>query len=230
VSVECPHQVLGTKPTDTEDEIRQQYRARVKQTHPDSTDTLDAEAAREQFKEVQTAYENIVDEESVAIGDTGKGEAPTEKQRYTAISLEEFEAFLDEHVKWRRVSGDAHAANEYIYDIPLPRKHLTVRVFSSVDHSTGYTRPCGTDAIRCVIWNYKVGEPVAGRTRTHRIETWQSNLLGKIQSLTKEWKDYDRTCPECDSPLTIREGEYGEFFGCLSYPECQYTEPVEADE
>lgn len=217
-----PHQILGTKPDDGPDEIREQYRARVKQTHPDSTDTLDVETAREQFKEVKDAYDRLC-EGDYTIGVTQDATQTTEakKQRYTAIDRDEFEAFLDEHAEWKRGSG---IATEFIYDIPLPQDHLTIRIFSSIDRTTGFTRPCGEDAIRCVIWNHRVGEPIAGRVRTHRIETWRSNLLEKIQSLAENWRDYDRECPVCSSPLAEKEGPYGEFFGCVRYPECDYTE------
>ena len=31
-------------------------------------------------------------------------------------------------------------------------------------------------------------------------------------------------CPECGSPLVLRTGRYGEFYGCSAYPDCKYTE------
>ena len=36
-----------------------------------------------------------------------------------------------------------------------------------------------------------------------------------------------RTCPECDSPLVIKQGPYGKFIGCSSYPKCKHIEPLE---
>lgn len=227
-NAKSPHQILGTKPTDSRDEIKKQYRARVKQVHPDSTNTLDAETAREQFVAVQDAYEAISNGRVEArAAETTANTTVSNSQRYTAIHRDEFETFLDENVEWGHGTLSVGDSGEYIYDIPLPRAHLTIRIFSSVDRSTDYTRPCGTDAIRCVIWNHEVEEPVGGRVRTHRIETWRSNLLEKIQSLEENWNEYDRECPQCGSPLAIREGEYGAFYGCLSYPECDYTESVE---
>jgi DNA topoisomerase-1 len=35
-----------------------------------------------------------------------------------------------------------------------------------------------------------------------------------------------RTCPSCDSPLQIRQGRYGKFIGCTTYPTCKYIEPL----
>jgi ssDNA-binding Zn-finger/Zn-ribbon topoisomerase 1 len=28
------------------------------------------------------------------------------------------------------------------------------------------------------------------------------------------------TCPECGSPMVLRDGKYGKFYGCINYPEC----------
>ena len=33
-------------------------------------------------------------------------------------------------------------------------------------------------------------------------------------------------CPECGSELTVKHGKAGSFFGCASYPNCQYTRPI----
>lgn len=36
----------------------------------------------------------------------------------------------------------------------------------------------------------------------------------------------DIDCPKCGSKLLIREGRYGRFYGCSSYPSCDYTKPI----
>ena len=35
-----------------------------------------------------------------------------------------------------------------------------------------------------------------------------------------------RICARCKSPMKKRNGRYGEFWGCSSYPQCRYTEPL----
>ena len=35
-----------------------------------------------------------------------------------------------------------------------------------------------------------------------------------------------RKCPRCGNALRKRTGMYGEFWGCMSYPECKYTENI----
>ncbi len=36
-----------------------------------------------------------------------------------------------------------------------------------------------------------------------------------------------RFCPDCNSPLIIRQGRYGKFLGCSTYPTCKHIEPME---
>jgi DNA topoisomerase-1 len=43
----------------------------------------------------------------------------------------------------------------------------------------------------------------------------------KRADITQE--QLDETCPECQSPLSIRLGRNGRFIGCTNYPACKYT-------
>lgn len=42
----------------------------------------------------------------------------------------------------------------------------------------------------------------------------------------ENFKD-ERYCPQCHSKLVLRNGMYGEFYGCSNFPNCRYTESVE---
>lgn len=33
--------------------------------------------------------------------------------------------------------------------------------------------------------------------------------------------NWDQTCPNCDSPMTLRHGKFGPFLGCSKYPDCK---------
>jgi len=35
-------------------------------------------------------------------------------------------------------------------------------------------------------------------------------------------KELDEKCPQCDSPLVLRKGKFGEFIGCSGYPKCKF--------
>lgn len=41
----------------------------------------------------------------------------------------------------------------------------------------------------------------------------------------KEAEETGEECPECGSPLVVRNGKYGPFVACSNYPECKYIKP-----
>ncbi len=43
----------------------------------------------------------------------------------------------------------------------------------------------------------------------------------------KEAEETGENCPNCGSPLVIRNGRYGEFIACSNYPECKYIKKEE---
>jgi DNA topoisomerase-1 len=42
----------------------------------------------------------------------------------------------------------------------------------------------------------------------------------------KEVEFVGRDCPNCGSPLVYREGRYGRFIGCSTFPKCRHTEQI----
>ncbi len=44
--------------------------------------------------------------------------------------------------------------------------------------------------------------------------------------LKKEPELVGRDCPTCGSPLVYREGRYGRFIGCSTFPKCRFTEQI----
>ncbi len=55
------------------------------------------------------------------------------------------------------------------------------------------------------------------------VEDAFSNMEKKAPQETGE------NCPECNSPLVIRKGRYGEFIACSNYPECKYIKKEEKE-
>ena len=45
-------------------------------------------------------------------------------------------------------------------------------------------------------------------------------------SVKAVYKDSNNICPQCGQPLILRKGKYGKFFGCSSYPNCNYIKKV----
>lgn len=48
-------------------------------------------------------------------------------------------------------------------------------------------------------------------------------LLRREMKLFEEGKKIIPICPQCGKHMKIRNGTYGEFWGCSGYPECSYT-------
>ena len=46
-----------------------------------------------------------------------------------------------------------------------------------------------------------------------------------VEQIANQFKG--ELCPFCGSPLVLRNGKYGEFLGCSSYPKCRFTRKVD---
>ena len=153
----------------------------------------------------------------------------TTGRQYTNVTEAEFDAFMDDLAVYsKRVPANA---KEVVYDIPLPVDGLVVRVWSTLVR--GNSRAKGEDAIRTVVWDTEKSQPIAGKPKTLRIDTWRKNLRAKIKELLKKWRQYDRLCPECGSRMALREPEQGDswtaFWGCTNFPRCEHSEDRDAE-
>ena len=145
-------------------------------------------------------------------------------RQYTHVGRSEFEGFLSDIAVWEEVSLEG--TNERVYKIPLPSEHHDVLIFSTVEGDS--SRGHGEDAIRTVVWDWRIDRPVSGETKTLRIgptksnpDGWKGNLQPKIESRMLSWRDYTKDCPDCGSPM-VYHGEW-DFFGCSRYPDCEGT-------
>ena len=48
----------------------------------------------------------------------------------------------------------------------------------------------------------------------------------RVINLKKEMEHIEDKCPICNSSLVLRNGKYGEFYGCSNYPKCRYTRKI----
>lgn len=44
---------------------------------------------------------------------------------------------------------------------------------------------------------------------------------------TKQHLIQQGICPRCGHSLILRNGKYGDFYGCSSYPKCKFIQPIE---
>lgn len=121
------------------------------------------------------------------------------------------------------------SSSEYIYDIPTKYPDLIIRVYSSVEFSTNLSRDYGSDALRVILLNKKLGKAISSPEKSHikRMKNWRIYLKEAILELKNNINFYNRTCPKCKSPLALRISKTKkEFFGCTNYPDCTYTESL----
>jgi len=152
----------------------------------------------------------------------------TSKRRYVKPTKEEFEEFLESIDLEFHLEQDS-PGQELVYDAPgvyEKEDSVVLRVYSTLDPRTEEARGKGNDAIRCVIVDTRGNYPLHGKKKTLRIETWRKNLRKKIEELSSNSGEYIKMCSECGSLMAIREGKYGEFYGCTSYPSCDNTEDI----
>jgi len=150
-------------------------------------------------------------------------------KRYTEITREEFEQFLKNREElWGPV--DPARVHEKVYRTARfapDDDRFSLWCYSTIDKHTQKSRSKGSDAIRLVVVVDDHLHLKYGEKKTLRIQTWKKNLSKKIDRLLELGKNGVKICPECGDVMLTREGKYGEFWGCNSYPECQNTLQIE---
>ena len=117
-------------------------------------------------------------------------------------------------------------AVEIVYGkrVDIEGKMMTLRVYTGINPD-GDSRGCGEDAIRCAVFFRKPDGSVrmiGGSKRVHRVKGWKKNLQNRLDNFAEQ---LGPPCPQCESPMVLRDGKRGEFWGCSGYPECKATQP-----
>ena len=54
---------------------------------------------------------------------------------------------------------------------------------------------------------------------------WLEHLAKELEKMPAAKKQSkEKICPECGLPMKKRNGRFGEFWGCIGYPDCRHTE------
>lgn len=147
------------------------------------------------------------------------------KNTYTRITRDEFESAL-EKTGLGFTRHDYNWTFEWVYEATTENDTFTCRVYSSIDKRTNESRDKDSDSIKIIVLYTETEEPVFKEKRTNRIETWEKNLLKKLNKLKDKHGDID-ICNECGSVMVIRESSSGDKFkGCTGYPDCKNTKSV----
>lgn len=154
---------------------------------------------------------------------SGKGD----KKQFDSFTKEQFEEVLaDTPHDWSE--SNYMWADEIIYETATHSGKFKMRVYSSIDKTTGRARKKGSDAIRLVVIETESERPVLKEKRTNRIKTWPKNLKRKINNISDR-KDELEFCEECGSVMVIRQASDSgdKFYGCTSYPDCKNTKSLQ---
>lgn len=61
------------------------------------------------------------------------------------------------------------------------------------------------------------------QTLCHRCNALKSDT---VEEGAVNPKKANRLCPNCNRPLLLKKGKYGDFYGCPNYPRCKHTEKL----
>jgi hypothetical protein len=104
-----------------------------------------------------------------------------------------------------------------------------VRIYSTIDRTTGITRENGADAIRLVIVDEATGKmPKGADSRVFRTKNALENTRTRARELFRYVMDEYHHCPKCQSLMTEKKGRSGPFLGCIRYKDtgCKGTREV----
>lgn len=142
---------------------------------------------------------------------------------FVDISKEEMESFLNQQgfvdLKMQDVSEIVYAKR-----VDNNGMKLSLRIYSGIEKYSGHSRGIGEDAIRLMLF-YKNsnGEIVKlnGSNRVNRTTNWKINLKKRIDNFCEMLPQH--ICKNCNAPMILRKGAYGNFHGCCNYPNCKFT-------
>lgn len=141
--------------------------------------------------------------------------------RYVPINKQDMDDLLIEQMGFQIVN--IAGTYEYVYERQVETKAgfkhpYSVRVYSSVDMHSGWTRENGTDAIRLVLWDMNHDEPIhAAEKRVYRTKGAKNNLRERARDLFREVMDPNHHCPCCNAHMVVRKGRNGNFLGCVEF-------------
>ena len=79
----------------------------------------------------------------------------------------------------------------------------------------------------------RVGTKKGNRDMCDDCDPWDANSAASYDNDTPDDHKLSGArvkggiCPGCRSPLVLRHGKYGEFYGCMQFPKCKFTCSVE---
>lgn len=119
------------------------------------------------------------------------------------------------------------SAHEFVYVRQIEARGfkipLQLMIYSSVHTSTMKTRDCGEDAIRFLVTtNEQTPKVIKKYGRVNRTKGALNRVLNKSRKIFLDLMNQEK-CKLCGNIMLERNGKYGNFLGCASYPKCNNT-------
>jgi hypothetical protein len=124
---------------------------------------------------------------------------------------------------------------ERVFELRPPDSQAFVRIYTTLALNVETARDCGEDAVRIVVLvphplavtegKYRaVREPVkilrtAPQNSPDRVGYFLERMMASVRGAYQDARNIP-SCPDCLSPMVLREGKFGKFYGCLRYPQC----------
>jgi DNA topoisomerase-1 len=139
---------------------------------------------------------------------------------FTAQMEENLDKIEDEKVPWRQVLEEFYRP----FEENLKRAEANMRDVKSEKTPTDIRCDlCGS--IMEIKWG-KYGKFLSctAYPECKNAKMFSRDEEGKI--MVEEPPSVDEKCPQCESPMVVKEGRYGKFLACSRYPECKGTKSI----
>lgn len=117
-----------------------------------------------------------------------------------------------------------------LLNMPLPVFNIVVFVQGNTEYINSeyiYTLPSLKRLLENSPEQISVGEvEKAYRTLSNRINTEITKAQHAASIQTAQYKIANNICPRCSAKLVLRDGKYGQFYGCSNYPTCKFTKEI----
>jgi DNA polymerase III epsilon subunit family exonuclease len=100
--------------------------------------------------------------------------------------------------------------NDYVDTLPIARLYLPQLGHHTLSDLADYYG-ISSDGAHRALFDCRMNQQIFER-------------LGEEMKNPSEEAKKVKKCPRCGNPLKLRNGKFGEFWGCTGYPDCKYTQ------
>ena len=154
----------------------------------------------------------------------------------------------EEQYEWTQVLAFGNVENKFYNPIKQNKSHIyklqkflpknidiiSIVVFIDADiEGVDSNNVCNLDDLEEIL-NLDYGKTITPKQINYVaniLRRYQNNVITEeehISNIHKMQEDIENNiCPRCGAKLVIRNGDYGEFYGCSNYPKCKFKKKVQ---